>query len=105
MVERWTTEQEVRVSKPTSPCCVLEQDTFLPKVLVIPRKRWLRPDMTEKLLTGTLNLNTNEQDHDTAHFNFRPRQKSEALGSVYSQQRMTKVGQKKRYSAYLIFKG
>ena len=23
------------------------------KVLVIPRKRWLRPDMTEKLLTGT----------------------------------------------------
>ena len=23
------------------------------KVMVIPRKRWLRPDMTEKLLTGT----------------------------------------------------
>ena len=23
------------------------------KVLVIPRKRWLCPDMTEKLLTGT----------------------------------------------------
>ena len=23
------------------------------KVLVIPRKQWLRPDMTEKLLTGT----------------------------------------------------
>ena len=23
------------------------------KELVIPRKRWLRPDMTEKLLTGT----------------------------------------------------
>ena len=23
------------------------------KVLVIPRKRWLRPDMTEKLFTGT----------------------------------------------------
>ena len=23
------------------------------KVLVIPRKRWLHPDMTEKLLTGT----------------------------------------------------
>ena len=22
------------------------------KVLVIPRKQWLRPDMTEKLLTG-----------------------------------------------------
>ena len=29
--------------------------THLPpkKVLVIPRKRWLHPDMTEKLLTGT----------------------------------------------------
>ena len=24
-----------------------------PKILVIPRKRRLRPDMTEKLLTGT----------------------------------------------------
>ena len=23
------------------------------RVLVIPRKRWFRPDMTEKLLTGT----------------------------------------------------
>ena len=23
------------------------------KVLVIPRKQWLHPDMTEKLLTGT----------------------------------------------------
>ena len=31
-----------------------------PKVLVIPRKRWLRPDMTEKLLTGTLNLRANK---------------------------------------------
>ena len=41
-----------------SPCCVLEQDTFTSqKVLVIPRKRWLCPDMTEKMLTGTLNLN------------------------------------------------
>ena len=30
----------------------------LPTVLVKPRKRWLRPDMTEKLLTGTLSLNT-----------------------------------------------
>ena len=37
-----------------SPCCILEQDTFTSqKVLVIPRKQWLRPDMTEKLLTGT----------------------------------------------------
>ena len=46
-------------------CCVFEQrhtysqmslskTTFTPrKVLVIPRKRWIRPDMTGKLLTGT----------------------------------------------------
>ena len=27
------------------------------KVLVIPRKRWLRPNMTEKLFTGTLRIN------------------------------------------------
>ena len=30
----------------------------LPTVLVKPRKRWLRSDMTEKLLTGSLSLNT-----------------------------------------------
>ena len=28
---------------------------------LLPRKRWLRPDMTEKLLTGTLSLNTTNQ--------------------------------------------
>ena len=40
----------------------LSKDTFPPrKVLVIPRKWWLRPDMTEKLLTGTLSINTNKQ--------------------------------------------
>ena len=34
-----------------SPFCILEQDTYTAKkVLVIPRKRWLRPDMTEKSL-------------------------------------------------------
>ena len=32
---------------------VLEQDTFTSqKVLVIPRKRWRRPKITEKLFTG-----------------------------------------------------
>ena len=36
----------------------LRKDTFTPqKVLGIPRKRWLRPDMTEKLFTGMLSLN------------------------------------------------
>ena len=35
----------------------------LPTALVKPRKRWVRPDMTEKLLTGTLSLNTNKINH------------------------------------------
>ena len=62
VVERRTPEREVGVrSSLRSPCCILEQDTFTSqKVLVIPRKRLLRPDMTEKLLTGTLSLNQNK---------------------------------------------
>ena len=48
------------------PCCVLEQRHIYPrKVLVIPRKRWLRPDMAEKLLTGTLSINTNKSGFPT----------------------------------------
>ena len=31
------------------------------KVLVIPRKRWLHPDITEKLFTGTLSKNKTKQ--------------------------------------------
>ena len=42
VVERRTPEQEVRVRNLPPLCCVLEQDTFSPKVLVIPRKRWLK---------------------------------------------------------------
>ena len=34
----------------------------LPTVQVKPRKSWLRPDMTEKLLIGTLSLDTNKQN-------------------------------------------
>ena len=33
------------------------------RVLVIPRKRCLRLDMTEKLLTGALNLDTSKQNN------------------------------------------
>ena len=36
------------------------RDTYSPKVLVIPRNRWLRLNMTEKLFTGTLNKNQNK---------------------------------------------
>ena len=36
----------------------LSKDTFTSrKALVIPRKRWLHPNMTEKLFTGTLSFN------------------------------------------------
>ena len=50
-----TPNPEVGGSSPTrvKPCCVIELGTFTPqKVLVIPRKRWLRPNMTEKLGGG-----------------------------------------------------
>ena len=39
------------------PCA---RDIYSPKVLVIPRNRWLRLNMTEKLLTRTLNKNQNK---------------------------------------------
>ena len=55
-----TPDPEIGGSSPTrvKPCCVLEQGTFTPqKVLVIPRKQWLRPNMTEKLFIGTLRIN------------------------------------------------
>ena len=43
----------------------LSKTLYSPKVLVIPRKRWLCPDVTKKLLTGTLNLNTKKQTNKT----------------------------------------
>ena len=55
-----TPDPEVGGSSPTrvKPCCVFEKGTFTPqKVLVIPRKRWLCPNLTEKLFTGTLRIN------------------------------------------------
>ena len=49
-------------------CCFLEQETFTPqKVLVIPRNRWLRLNMTEKLFTGTLNHNQNKNKKTTTY--------------------------------------
>ena len=38
----------------------LSKTLYSPKVIVIRRKRWLRPNMTKKLLTRTLSLNINE---------------------------------------------
>ena len=46
-----------------SLCCVLGQDTiYSHKVLVIHRKQWLRPDITEKLFTGKLSRKRKEKN-------------------------------------------
>ena len=59
-----TPDPEVGGSSPTrvKPCCVLEQGTFTPqKVLVIPRKLGLRPNMTEKIVYRDVkNQSTNQ---------------------------------------------
>ena len=41
---------------------------YSPKVLVIPRNRWLRLNMTEKLFTGTLNHNKNKKNKNCLQF-------------------------------------
>ena len=53
----------------TYPCHVVSLSKILysPKVLVIPRKQWLSLDMTEKLLTGMLHLNTNKTKQTYQH--------------------------------------
>ena len=63
MVERQTPEGGVGGSKPTSIVLSFSKTLYSPKVLVIPRKRLLCPDMTKKLLTGTLSLNKNLATH------------------------------------------
>ena len=62
MVERQTPEREVGSRKLPPACCVLDHDTSLLESTV-PSKRWLRPDMTEKLLTWTLSPNTNKYNN------------------------------------------
>ena len=65
-----------RTLDPGLLCCVLEQDIFTPpKVLVIPRKRWLRPNMTEKLFTRTLSIKPNQNQilfDESVFFLLRP---------------------------------
>ena len=50
------------LTKKNSSVCLFPwaRDIYSPKVLVIPRNRWLRLNMTEKLFTGTLNHNQNK---------------------------------------------
>ena len=46
--------------------------TYLPpKVLVIPRKQWLRPNMTEKLFTRTLSIKPNQTKTNASCLNSR----------------------------------
>ena len=60
VVERRTPNREVMGSIPTGGT-VLSKTHLLHTVLVKPKNHSLCPDMTEKLLTGTLSLNTNKQ--------------------------------------------
>ena len=53
VVERRALEGEVGSSKPTFCVVSLGKTIYFSKVLVIHRKRWLRTDMTEKVLTWT----------------------------------------------------
>ena len=63
VVERRTPGGRGVRSSLRSPCCALEQDTFTSqKVLVILRKRWLRPDMTENFFTVTLSQKTKRNE-------------------------------------------
>ena len=62
MVEHQSPNQEVLGPPPWRHLVVsLSKTHLLPTVLFKPRKRWLRPDLTEKLLTGTLSLNTKKK--------------------------------------------
>ena len=59
MVKRRTPEREVGFRDLHPPCCVLEQDTLLPESTGITEEvGWLRPELTERLMTGTSSLNT-----------------------------------------------
>ena len=53
-----TPDPEVGGSSPArvAVLCPLARHIYPQKVLVIHRKRWLRPNMTEKLFTGTLSI-------------------------------------------------
>ena len=63
MVGRRTPEREAGGSILTQVVVLypLARYIYLQKVLVKPRKHWLHPDMTEKILTGTLSKNETKQ--------------------------------------------
>ena len=70
MVDYRTPEREIGGSNLTRDVS-LSKTLYSPKVHVIPRKQWLRPDMTEKLLTGTLGIEKQKQMKKINTFLFR----------------------------------
>ena len=73
MVEHWTPERDVGGSILTQVAmlCSRARYIYFPKVLV--RKRWLHPDMTEKLFTGTLSKNETKRKVSQASLIFQKR--------------------------------
>ena len=62
MVENKTVNREVLDSIPTlnAALCPWARHINSTDYCLIPKKRWSRPDITAKLLTGTFNLNPNK---------------------------------------------
>ena len=75
----WLTHQtpgpEVGGSSPTRVAvfCPWARHINPPNVLVIPRKRWLRTNTTEKMLTGTLSIKPNQKLYNGNERNERQR--------------------------------
>ena len=61
MVERRTPERSGGFETYLHRVVSLSKTLYSPKVLVLPRKQWLRPEMNETLWAGTLNLKTDKQ--------------------------------------------
>ena len=77
VVARRTPEREVGGSILTQVAvlCSCARYIYLPKVLVIPRKRWLRPDLTEKLFTGMFKNETKRNMNTVLHISASGRQR------------------------------
>ena len=69
-----------RVLNLPPPSCVLKQDTLIPE-----STGNTRPDMTEKLLTGTLSLNTNKNKNCDFYSTFSEPQNLKFISNVPSQ--------------------
>ena len=61
----------------------LSKTLYSLKVLLVPRKWWLHPNMTEKLLTGMLSLNTNKHDCDDNQFEMLVKPRSDHTSLKY----------------------